>query len=343
MRGDVVEEEERLGARRQHVVDAVGGEIGAAVAQAAGLPGEHELRPDAVGRGGEQPPLVEREEAREASEHARQPPPSASTRGRREAAPRPPRPSRERLRHRSYVRSSLCTYPIRASGRAVQCRRGEVRRAADPFDLLSMLTVQDIVALPALGLRVAAGAAGLAERRPLAPRLRARRPDAVARAAASSSCRPGSGSAPTRPSRSAYIGRLAEHRLAGLGFGLGFGHETVPTPLVEEADRQSFPIFEVPYEVPFIAISKAVFTHLASEQLELVTQALEVHERLAQAVTHGRGAAGAARRPRKPPRAAASRSWTRADACWRSATHDGAVASRARSSCRSSPTTRWRR
>jgi purine catabolism regulator len=40
--------------------------------------------------------------------------------------------------------------------------------------------------------------------------------------------------------------------------------------------------------VPFIAISKAVFTHLASEQLERVTQALEVHERLAQAVAHGR-------------------------------------------------------
>jgi purine catabolism regulator len=48
-------------------------------------------------------------------------------------------------------------------------------------------------------------------------------------------------------------------------------------------------VFSVPYEVPFIAISKAVFSHVASDQLELVTQALEVHERLAQAVTHGRG------------------------------------------------------
>ena len=38
-------------------------------------------------------------------------------------------------------------------------------------------------------------------------------------------------------------------------------------------------ILTVPYEVPFIAISKAVFSHLANEQLELVTQALEVHER----------------------------------------------------------------
>jgi purine catabolism regulator len=85
------------------------------------------------------------------------------------------------------------------------------------------------------------------------------------------------------------VRRLAGHRLAGFGFGLGFGHDTTPPPIVEEADRRGFPVFEVPYEVPFIAISKAVFSHLANEQLDLVTQALEVHERLARAVTQGRG------------------------------------------------------
>lgn len=87
----------------------------------------------------------------------------------------------------------------------------------------------------------------------------------------------------------AYVRRLADHGLAGLGFGLGFGFREVPAPLAEEADRLGFPVVTVPYEVPFIAISKAVFTHLASEQLEALTRALEVHERLAQAVLNGRG------------------------------------------------------
>ncbi len=86
-----------------------------------------------------------------------------------------------------------------------------------------------------------------------------------------------------------YLRRLAEHRLAGLGFGLGFGFDEVPRAVVAEADKLCFPVLTVPYEVPFIAISKAVFTHLANEQLELVTQALEVHERLARAIAHGRG------------------------------------------------------
>jgi purine catabolism regulator len=150
-----------------------------------------------------------------------------------------------------------------------------------------MLTVKDIVSLPSLQLRVAGGAGGLQ--------------NDVRWLHASELADPtpwleggelllSTGLGISDESQRDYIRRLADHRLAGLGFGVGFGYETTPASLVEEADRLSFPIFEVPYEVPFIAISKAVFSHLASEQLELVTKALEVHERLAQAVTHGRGA-----------------------------------------------------
>ena len=68
VRGDVVEEEERVGARRQHVVDAVRREVGAAGAQRAALAREDQLRPDAVGRGREQAPVVERVEPGERAE-----------------------------------------------------------------------------------------------------------------------------------------------------------------------------------------------------------------------------------------------------------------------------------
>ncbi len=67
-RRDVVEEEERLGACREDVVDPVGGEIGPAPAQPPGAPAEDELRADRVGRGREEPVLVDREEAREGAE-----------------------------------------------------------------------------------------------------------------------------------------------------------------------------------------------------------------------------------------------------------------------------------
>src|SRR5207237_3301742 len=87
----------------------------------------------------------------------------------------------------------------------------------------------------------------------------------------------------------AYLLRLSEHGLAGLGFGLGFGFAEVPAAIVEEANKLGFPVLSVPYDTPFIAITKAAFAHLASEQLEDLTRALEVHERLAQAVLDGRG------------------------------------------------------
>jgi purine catabolism regulator len=151
-----------------------------------------------------------------------------------------------------------------------------------------MLTVRDIVAIPSLGLRTAAGERGLDNH--------------VTWLHASELLDPtpwleggelvlttGLGLDTTAAAQKEYLRRLAEHQLAGLGFGLGFGFDAVPKAVATEANRLGFPVFTVPYEVPFIAISKAVFTHLASEQLELVTQALEVNERLAEAVTHGRG------------------------------------------------------
>ena len=71
VRGDVVEQEQRVGAGREHVVDAVRGEVGAAGAQRAALAREDQLRADAVGRGREQAPVVERVEARERAEARR--------------------------------------------------------------------------------------------------------------------------------------------------------------------------------------------------------------------------------------------------------------------------------
>jgi hypothetical protein len=66
--GDVVEEKQRLGAGREHVVDAVGRQVAARIPQPAGAARQHELGAHTVGRRGEQPVLVERVQAREAAE-----------------------------------------------------------------------------------------------------------------------------------------------------------------------------------------------------------------------------------------------------------------------------------
>jgi PucR family transcriptional regulator, purine catabolism regulatory protein len=151
-----------------------------------------------------------------------------------------------------------------------------------------MLTVLDIATMPGLGLDVVAGSDGL--------------DNAVSWLHVSELEDPtefleggefllttGLGVGELASTQRAYVRRLAEHGLAGLGFGVGFGFAEAPSALVAEADRLGFPIVNVPYEVPFVAITKAAVSYLANEQLEQLERALAVHERLADAVLEGRG------------------------------------------------------
>ena len=86
-----------------------------------------------------------------------------------------------------------------------------------------------------------------------------------------------------------FAARLADHHLAGLGFGTGFKHEAVPPPLLEVATEREFPVFEVPYEVPFIAVTEAAFTQLVNEQYAVLRRALAAQERLERIVLSERG------------------------------------------------------
>jgi purine catabolism regulator len=91
-----------------------------------------------------------------------------------------------------------------------------------------------------------------------------------------------------------FILRLADHHLAGLGFGTGFAHAEVPPALVQAAAERDFPVFEVPYDVPFIALTEAAFTQLVNEQYAVLRRALAAHERLERVVLSERGLDGLA-------------------------------------------------
>jgi purine catabolism regulator len=82
----------------------------------------------------------------------------------------------------------------------------------------------------------------------------------------------------------AFIERLADHEIAGLGFGTGVNHKRLPAALVAAAQGHSFPVFEVPYELPFIAITERVFTQLVNERYEMLQRNM-VGDVLAEALT----------------------------------------------------------
>ena len=91
-----------------------------------------------------------------------------------------------------------------------------------------------------------------------------------------------------------YVARLAGHGLSGLGLGTGFAHEAIPEAMIEAADELGFPLFEVPYEVPFIAVTEKAFTHLVNEHYAVLQRALTAHERLERIVLSERGLDGVA-------------------------------------------------
>ena len=82
---------------------------------------------------------------------------------------------------------------------------------------------------------------------------------------------------------------LIDHNLSGLGFGTGFTFDKVPECLVKVADEYSFPLFEVPYHVPFIAITEAVASKIVNEQYSLLQRSLAVHEKLTKIVLEEKG------------------------------------------------------
>src|SRR5258708_39501471 len=88
-----------------------------------------------------------------------------------------------------------------------------------------------------------------------------------------------------------YLARLSDHQLAGLGFGTGFGHDVLPEALVQEATVRGFPLFEVPYDAPFVQITESAFDRLVNEQYDIRRRAMALHAQLARLVIAQRGRA----------------------------------------------------
>jgi len=84
---------------------------------------------------------------------------------------------------------------------------------------------------------------------------------------------------------------LSERGAAGLGLGTGFDHGEIPEAMVEEARELELPLFEVPYEMPFIALTEKAFTRLVNEQFSVLERGIEVHGLLEGLVLAERGLA----------------------------------------------------
>jgi purine catabolism regulator len=87
----------------------------------------------------------------------------------------------------------------------------------------------------------------------------------------------------------AYVRRLVAHGIAGLGLGTGFRHPRLPAALVSAAESAGLPLFEVPYELPFLAITERASAHLVNEQYDSLRRSVALQGRLERLVLEERG------------------------------------------------------
>ena len=151
-------------------------------------------------------------------------------------------------------------------------------------------TVHDLLALPGLGLSVVAGAAGLDRDIRIVHTSELGDPTPWL-SGGEFLLTTGMGAGASAALQRSYVRRLVKADVAGLGFGLGFGFDEVPLPLKRAAEREGFPVLEIPYPVPFLAIAEAVARRHAQDGLREAQSSVEVYERLAGLVSEGSGPA----------------------------------------------------
>lgn len=88
-----------------------------------------------------------------------------------------------------------------------------------------------------------------------------------------------------------YVDRLADHRIAGVGFGTGTDPVTifdeVPPAVIAAAQRRHLPLLLVPFDTPYVAISEFVSARLAAEQYSTVQRAFDAQRKLTAAASAG--------------------------------------------------------
>jgi PucR family transcriptional regulator, purine catabolism regulatory protein len=86
-----------------------------------------------------------------------------------------------------------------------------------------------------------------------------------------------------------FITRVHEAGVVAVGFALGLSHSKIPPAVLAEADRLDLPVFEVPYETPFVAISRMVADAISADHYGKLEQLLKDHQALASALLGGGG------------------------------------------------------
>ena len=150
-----------------------------------------------------------------------------------------------------------------------------------------MLTVADALSLDEFsGARVVAGHAGL--QRPVAWVHVAGVPDAPAWLNGGELVLTTAINMPDAPEEQArYVQAMADKGVAALALAVGRYIDSAPDHMRQVADRNAFPLIEIPFESRFVDIAKHVNERITQENMQMVERALTIHRVLTQLVLDG--------------------------------------------------------
>jgi len=80
---------------------------------------------------------------------------------------------------------------------------------------------------------------------------------------------------------------LVQRGVVGMVVGVGRYFHDIPEVMIECANELAFPIIELPWEVPFIEVTRAICENIVRERYELMQQSLQIHNTLTQLVLMG--------------------------------------------------------
>ena len=155
------------------------------------------------------------------------------------------------------------------------------------------LWLSDLLADPSLGLALVAGEPGLHTRGPVRWAHSSELPDPTPWLEGGEVLlTTGLGVRDAPELQRKLIAGLDQIGCAGVGFGLGVVLDKVPPAMLDESEQRQLPLFTVPYEVPFIAVTKRISHHVAAEHYATLRSAVDLHRQVLASVIAGHGVAG---------------------------------------------------
>lgn len=92
-----------------------------------------------------------------------------------------------------------------------------------------------------------------------------------------------------------FVGAVLERRASGIGFGCGNYHPSAPPALRDACEAAGLPLLEVPFEIPFIAITEELAERMVVQRGERDRRALRREAHLLDVLAEGHGLDGLAR------------------------------------------------